>query len=337
MQYTKDFSPFLRLYKYRPKQKSTPKENFVTEAFALCLYYNNNITNNFLKCFLDIDCVSEVKIETQKPNQNSIFDMTITDDLSFSVIIECKMGAPIRKLTEGDQLDKYREHIKEIKTEKRCLLFIDLHEPPTKEYTEILYKCLRWKEVIDFLLKQKGDSWNGELMRESFIELLLHLKADRKLHNGKLGWKCDYCPDFEAIGQGIFSHKKKHERGERVNFDIINKQYKDEFEKSLQPFLESLQIAESQVKMLGKVEMSNFYKTENIIKILELILPKKVWLYFVDSLAAGNRDFFSAKAYTKFRTQIINMLNQDKTDYLEKPNYLQPCYENISTLRALMG
>ena len=94
-----NFSPLLRLYKYRPTIKNTPKENFLTEAFALRLFYNSAILKLFLKHFCGVDATTNFIVETQVRTQNKklVFDLILTDNKSCPVFIECKFGTGIGK------------------------------------------------------------------------------------------------------------------------------------------------------------------------------------------------------------------------------------------------
>lgn len=331
MKLQKDFSPFLRLYKYRPTIKNTPRENFVTESFALCLFYNSEITKLFLKEFLNITTDNEITIDTQVVYKDSIFDLTLTDTLIFHVSVECKMGAGVGKQADrtSDQLDRYISHLKEFQIKNKNLLLVDIGNLTIKDTTDVNYKATRWNDIKIFLEKQTGKTEIGELLRVSFLDLLSHLKVDRKLINGRLSWKCDLCGS-EMIGQGIYSHRKKHERELKYRslIDDKNNNAKNEFDKLIAPYQDRFKSMKERIKNIGKIEKNNFSDAQEVTKILEEYLPKNIWIYFINQI----KYCFSNKAYLDYRSDIIRKLNSENENYIEEPQYLSSTYENIVRL-----
>jgi hypothetical protein len=332
MNYNNSFSPFLRLYKYRPKKNNTPKENFVTESLALLLFYNPDITKLFLNEFLDVTTEGEIKIDTQvSHNKDSIFDLTLTDTLNFHLLVECKMGAGIGKNSDEsyDQLDKYIGHLKAFPINNKYLLLIDIGDLAIKEDLDITYKAARWNDIKVFLENQSGKTDIGELLRLSFIDLLKHLKVDRKLINGKLSWKCELC-ESEMIGQGIYSHQKKHERESQYKklIDDENNLARTEFNKTISPHLEAMKDIKEKLKNIRKIEKPNYVDAKEITKLIEQHLPKSIWIYFINQIP----NCFSKKAFSDYLNDIIKQLHSDKEKYIEEPHYLNTSYENIIKL-----
>ena len=328
------FSPFLRLYKYRPKPKHTPKENFVTEAFALCLYYNDKITRLFLKEFLNIETTGKITLDTQVPYKDAIFDLTISDTSIYHVSIECKMGAKISKQINSDldQLDRYINHLKEYREGSKHLLLIDVGKvEENKNNPDVFYKAIRWNEVKLFFESQKTESEIGELFRLSFIDLLRHLKVDRKLINGKLAWRCELC-EAETIGQGIYSHRRKHERDTnyRKVIDEINSKMMTSFEKEIFPYLEIIREMREKINAFEKIEKNNFVDRLKITTMMEEKLPKTVWVHFINQI----QYCFSNKAFLDYTNEISLKLKTENIKILVSPLLINHSYENLVKYRT---
>lgn len=172
---------FLSLFEWRPRDRMTPAENFLTEALVYVLRTNGELRSAWVKLLTDRDPdPASVKIVTRSSyegsNGTTIYpDIEILgrflDESEFIVIIENKWGSRYEK----EQLDKY------------CLLIQDYSNPflvfisaafndynQSRTYappkTRIGYKALRWEDVYAFL--SSVENRNGLLVE--LIEFMDH-------------------------------------------------------------------------------------------------------------------------------------------------------------------
>lgn len=327
---SENFSPLLRLYKYRPSIKNTPCENFLTESFAICLFHNPDIAKKFLHYFAEIITEKDVLIDTQvkSDDEKSIFDMKLTDNVNYAVFIECKLGAGISKDKSSniDQIEKYVAYISKLPIKNKKLLLIEQVVSSIRDIKDIPFTTVRWNNIKEFLESQSGESEIGEFIRLSFLDLLIHLKVNRKLIGNRLSWKCSLC-GLETIGQGIYSHKKKHESEEKYKRIInnLNDQKRNNFNNKITPYKHIFSRLKISVNSIGKIDKNNFVKRQEITKLLTENLPKEIWLLFIDELE-GN---FSNKAFIDYRDEIEKKLIYENIQLIVKPNYLMINYDNI--------
>ena len=91
-------NPFVRLKRYRPDERDA-KENHSTECLAACLRLSLPLRRAFLRlchagaCPLDEATISEVKVLTQEPLDKGIFDLYLTVENRYHLVIEVKVDA----------------------------------------------------------------------------------------------------------------------------------------------------------------------------------------------------------------------------------------------------
>lgn len=324
------FSPLVRLYKYRPTVRNTPVENFLTESLAICFSHNPNIATTFIREIAGIGTATNAIIETQvkAEDKKSIFDLTLTDKKTYCVFIECKLSSRIgkNKLSDTDQIDKYVACIKEYNIENKKLLLIEYGASSPKNVTDMPFSTVRWNDIKTFIESQTGEDIIGEFIRVSLLDLLIHLKVDRKLIGGRLSWRCDLC-GLETIGQAIYSHQRKHEKEEKYKKVIndINEEIRSTFDSKVSPYKEKFNLLSNQVKSFGKIDKNNFTKRQEITNLLIQYLPKEAWLYFMDKV----KNTFSNKAFLDYRKELESELNKEHLEIIVEPNYVMATFENI--------
>lgn len=317
---------FVRLYRHRPHQHHTPKENFVTEAFAILLTSDKALLLEFFLNCLNKTIPDDVAIATQVRFKESIFDIVFTNNRNFYYIVECKMDAFFVKeksIEPRSQLEKYERDLRSMEFEQKGIIVISLRNPPAKSYTDIEYFPLRWVDVRDSLNSQSSSNIFTESLRKQFIELLNFLKVDRTLKNNKLLWRCEIC-GLETRGQGIYSHKEKHCKQYSFLFDEKNFRIKQEFLRKLEPQQMEIDELVDLVRGFNKIEMKKFSECERVILALEnSTLPRDFWLYFASKISFC----FSNKAYYKFLDKLRVLLKD--VDLLIEPSYIMRTYENL--------
>jgi hypothetical protein len=327
-------NPLVRLYKYRPTINKSPRENYLNESFAICLLYNPSIVKAFLQNFVDIKNTEEHFISTQVKSKDgrTIFDLLITDNKSFFVVIESKLGARIgkSKTSDLDQIDKYVVNIKEQKIQNKTLVLIEQRASSDKKVKDVPFKKYRWDEIKKFIDQQNGDSEIGEFIRQSFLELLIHLKVDRKLIGDRLAWRCELC-GFETIGQAIGSHKRKHERDKDsiAFFENLNSKSRSVFESKIAAYEDCFKELKTNLNSIEKIEKSNFARRQDFTCLLLKHLPKESWLYFLNQV----KDKFSNAAYIDYRKELENQLIHEKIELINEPTYIRATYTNILKYR----
>ncbi|MEK6287335.1 MAG: hypothetical protein AABO57_16460 [Acidobacteriota bacterium] len=322
----KDRNLFVRLYKYRPDRLHTPQENFVTECFAINLSIDRKLLSEFFKRYLREDLPDGLHIDTQVKYENGIFDIVFTNDKDFYYVAECKMNAGFSQHPEDeakDQLDKYAEKIQTLGADNKGIFIITVRNPPAREYQHLKYVALRWIDIKTFFEAFSSDNPVAEILRRQFVELLGFLKVDRTLRNNRLLWKCDFC-GLETIGQGIFSHQKRH-CGEYAHIiQDENQNRREEFLKRIKPYEVDIESILVEVRKLEKVEVRNYGDREWVFELLKNSnLPESLWLFVIGKLGFG----FSNKAFQKFQTEVKMRLSD--VQFEREPEYISNTYENL--------
>ncbi|WGD30168.1 PD-(D/E)XK nuclease family protein [Ancylobacter sp. WKF20] len=163
---------FLSLYEWRPRDRMTPAENFLTEALVYVLRTNVELRVAWVKLLTDRDPdPATIKIVT-RASYDVVDGATIYPDIDicgrfldkteFTIIIENKWNSPYSK----DQLDKYCLIIKDNINPFVvfiCAAFNDYNQARTyvPPKAGIGFKALRWEDVYAFL--NSAESRNGLL------------------------------------------------------------------------------------------------------------------------------------------------------------------------------
>lgn len=163
---------FLSLYEWRPRDRMTPAENFLTEALVYVLRTNVELRVAWVKLLTDRDPdPATIKIVT-RASYDVVDGATIypdidicgrfLDETEFTIIIENKWNSPYSK----DQLDKYCLIIKDNINPFVvfiCAAFNDYNQARTyvPPKAGIGFKALRWEDVYAFL--NSAESRNGLL------------------------------------------------------------------------------------------------------------------------------------------------------------------------------
>jgi hypothetical protein len=169
-------SVFSTLFTYRNRQRITPRENFLTQAFAYVLEADKVALSAFLKHVaneMPEDDADHVTISTQcgfsstESTERSVFDMVVRSQVpgrEFILLCEHKWGTGINQ----DQLRKYRQQLSQsgLKTK---LLFITDSIGDRAEAIQAEVDCsLLWGDVCRLLRGVEGVSQ----VCEDFLEFL---------------------------------------------------------------------------------------------------------------------------------------------------------------------
>lgn len=124
---------FIRLYRHRPQRHVTPTENFVTEAFAIVLSLQRPILEALFQRLGEHGVPSDVRVETQVPEGDSCFDMTISNETDFYFVVECKLGAGFAKSADEipDQLSRYAAAVSRSPALRKGVITLTVRTPPT--------------------------------------------------------------------------------------------------------------------------------------------------------------------------------------------------------------
>lgn len=111
---TEPVNVFIRLYAHRPQSHRTPRENFVTEAFAIVLSIQRKVLDGFFLLLGEEDIPSDLRVDTQVPVDGSCFDITVSNGNDFYFPIECKLEAGFGGAGDkrSGQLHRYAEEIR---------------------------------------------------------------------------------------------------------------------------------------------------------------------------------------------------------------------------------
>ena len=240
----KEKNIFSRLYRYRPKSAHESRENFLREGFVILLSSDEYLLKRFLNNYLKLEVPRNLVLDSDVHYQDVSFDVCITDNANFYTIIECKLGSEIplkRRVGKDneDQIDKYARLLRGIPLKNKGILYISRREPIKREYGSIVFNSIRWKDVKEFLEREKLSSEISDFLRTQFIEFLISHKVDGTVgENGRLIWKCEICGK-EARGEGIYSHQQKHCRDFSYVIAKENEKMINAFKLSLEPYIVS--------------------------------------------------------------------------------------------------
>jgi hypothetical protein len=317
---------FIWLYRHRPQRHSTPKENFVTEAFAIVLSMQRKLLSDFFHRFGEEDIPNDVQVETQVLTNGSCFDITVSNNKDFFFLIECKLDAGFGSTEEdeSDQLWRYAEEVRCSSARRKGLITLTARTPPDRDFGDIRLLTARWTDVLKLCDAQPiGMQDMAVALTSQFAELLRFLKVDRGVHsNGRRFWRCDLC-SLETSGQGIYSHKEKHCREYAYLIDRDNERLRDDFKKKLKPYLQSVAIFNQSTRSIKKIEMTNYSDSSKVIALLEQAeVPRNLWLHATSQLQC----MFSNRAYTEFKSELATLAGVEQ---LTEPRYVSKTYETI--------
>lgn len=155
-------SLFGKLFKYRERERISPRENFLTEIFAFVLKHDKLVRELFFKK-LGLVMEETFQIITQSTYAEGRPDIEIFIDKNTHVLIEVKIEA-----TEGtEQLNSYSEILQKSQYNQRVLVYLTKyfeHKESTAE--KIKTHLLRWHEVFDILCKSE------ELLTKQLVDYL---------------------------------------------------------------------------------------------------------------------------------------------------------------------
>ncbi len=144
-------SLFGKLFKYREREKISPRENFLTEIFAFVLKHDKLFRELFFKK-LGLLKNEKPEILTQSTYSEGRPDIEIIIDKNIHVLIEVKVGT-----TEGyEQLNRYSEILQKSHYPQKILVYLTKyfeHKESANEKVKI--KLIRWHEVFDILCKSE--------------------------------------------------------------------------------------------------------------------------------------------------------------------------------------
>ena len=182
-------SVFSRLFKYRPREKRLPEEDFFTEALAGVLQKTPDVRTKFVEWLIGHnDYKVEIKkadIYTQKQVSGGRLDIYIdarsVDGQRHVVGVENKISAK----EGGNQLERYLKHLgTESDAATRTLVYVTRISAPNFEakLNNVTFNHLKWFQVYDWL-KESAKSEHTflcdllELMEEWSMTSNLELSA----------------------------------------------------------------------------------------------------------------------------------------------------------------
>ena len=165
---------FSRLFRYRPRERRRPWEDWFTESFAAVLDQYPKLGAAYASHLIGRD-VDTADIETQRTFDNVRPDMWVdardTDGGRHVVMVEHKMGAP----ADGPQLQAYERRLQRLDADSRTLVHIaGSSAPPAFEVTagDVKCKCLKWFQVYRWLARWTVTARSGGDSTEFVDELL---------------------------------------------------------------------------------------------------------------------------------------------------------------------
>jgi hypothetical protein len=316
---------FIRLYRHRPQRRVTPTENFVTEAFAIVLSLQRPILEALFQRLGEHGVPSDVRVETQVPEGDSRFDMTISNERDFYFVVECKLGAEFAKSADEtpDQLSRYAAAVSRSPALRKGVITLTARTPPAHEGPDVRLLTAHWADVLSVCEAQPHGDDVASVLTRQFVDLLRFVKADRGRHpNGRLLWRCDLC-GRETSGQGIRSHRDKHRREYEHLIDEENQALRNEFVRTLAPHAEAIEEVLEKSKLVGRIEMSSYRKCADLLALFEEArLPRKLWPYVANRISGG----FSNRAREAFLNEVAQLVG---VDALAEPRYSPATYENV--------
>lgn len=127
-------SLLVRLYRHRPQRHHTPRENYVTEAFAAVLATDPALLKAFYQHAAGESVPETVRIDTQVPTEGGVFDIVVRGD-NFYYVIETKFTAPFARTANegGHQFERYAMAIACRREARKGIISITLGNPPSIE------------------------------------------------------------------------------------------------------------------------------------------------------------------------------------------------------------
>lgn len=161
---------FINLKKYRPRDGHTPLENFITEAFAWILNYNEDFSLFFFKKIMD-----EVKLKIPKNNDylewetqvnfGGYFpDMVLHYGQKKALVFEHKAWSKLHP----DQLDNYRKYVEKEKYKEYRIILITATEAQHEQNPD---KPWCWSEIVEWINEYQNKN-TPTLFLSNFIALL---------------------------------------------------------------------------------------------------------------------------------------------------------------------
>jgi len=219
---------FKILFDLKTNSHNQPLEDYLTELFAYCLDKDIDLLNNFFSHFglytsNTDNCMVSTQFELKglkNHHCNSRPDMAMFMD-DATIFFENKINSG-----EGvNQLQRYAEHLNEIKNKKKTLVYLT-RDFDKKDSKEILKNCnseidfiqLRWFQVFNFLkqyksepiilelltfLKQINLSMNNQFTPIDLLTLSNFSKVRKMLDESMYGQVSE---KFKEINNGISKH-----------------------------------------------------------------------------------------------------------------------------------
>lgn len=159
-------SLFLGLFRYKPSEDISPLENFTTEILKLLLKTDKEALYYFLSLFPQIKFKDEwLRIESQLPTDSGILDILITDDRTFSIVIENKIDAGFQK----KQIHRYKS-CAELQKPIFVIVLLKTYIDFTEDIGEPDAKVC-WFDFARFLEKAPVEA-KTKILRNEFIKFL---------------------------------------------------------------------------------------------------------------------------------------------------------------------
>jgi hypothetical protein len=320
-------SIFIDLYRHKPQRHHTPRENYVTEAFAAVLSTNTHLLETFFLQVAQEQLPEQVYIDTQVPGKTGVFDIVVTG-ADFYYVIESKFTAPFSAGTvvgERHQLERYATELILRPETRKGIISITLSSPPAINLAVNLFTT-RWPDVMRLCrtVQTLPQHSIAEFLTTAFVELLTYLKADRQIaSNGRLLWKCELC-GLETTGRGIPSHQDRHcsEYGYLIEHE--NERRREMFLARIAPYQDGINRVTEFTMKLGKIELTNYSLSERMFDLLKQEkIPPELWPYVGKHLASC----FSHRAFARFQEEITARLQG--IEPLLEPPMVRNTYENI--------
>ena len=165
---------FSRLFRYRPRERRRPWEDWFTESFAAVLDQYPKLGAAYASHLIGRD-VDTADIETQRTFDNARPDMWVdardAEGGRHVVMVEHKLGAP----AEARQLQDYEQRLQSFPAKTRTLVHIaGSSTPPDFRVTTagVEFKCLKWFQIYRWLARWTTGARTGGESAEFADELL---------------------------------------------------------------------------------------------------------------------------------------------------------------------
>jgi hypothetical protein len=163
-------SLLVSLRKYRPRDKTDPLENFITEAFAWLLRSSSEVTNALVELInenstVDIVMSGEITISTQENFAGTYPDMVFSTQ-EMTIVFEHKIWSELH----SNQLENYRSFISK-KTDQHQVVLITARTYQHKQNPDV---ALCWYQVYKKLeiVNQSTDDSQLSWALDEFLMLL---------------------------------------------------------------------------------------------------------------------------------------------------------------------